>query len=597
MNISQRVEALRQKMKEKQIDAYIIPSADYHASEYVGDYFKSREFISGFNGSAGTVVVTLHEAGLWTDGRYFIQAEKQLEGTGIKLFKSGEEGVPTVEEYVNKILQKGESLGFDGKVIGARQGIDLAKILGEKQIKVVYEYDLVDAIWEDRPTLANAPAFLLDTKYCGKSFTEKLAELRKEMQDKEVTTHIITTLDDIAWLFNLRGGDIKFNPVVLAYAVITLEAVFLFVDEQKLSQEIKEKFTNEGITLKAYDAIYTFVQGIKEEECVLLDTNKVNYAIYNNLEEKVKKVDALNPTMFAKSKKNPVELESIRKSHLKDGVAFTKFMYWLKTNLGKIEITEISASEKLECLRREQEGFIEPSFGTIAGYKEHAAMMHYSATADSDYTLHNEGLFLIDSGGQYYEGTTDITRTLALGELSEELKTHFTAVVRGMINLSKAKFLQGVRGYNLDMLARGPIWNLDLDYKCGTGHGVGFLLNVHEAPNGFRWKVVPERNDSCELEVGMLTTNEPGIYIEGSHGIRIENELVIRTGAKNDYGQFLEFETVTFAPIDLDGLDVTQMNQDEKVYLNQYHQEVYEKVSPFLSEQETEWLKVYTRAI
>lgn len=597
MNISQRVEALRGKMKEKKIDAYIIPSSDYHASEYVGDYFKSREFISGFNGSAGTVVVTLEEAGLWTDGRYFIQAEKQLKGTGIKLFKSGEEGVPTVEEYIDNVLKKGEILGFDGKVIGAKQGLELVKILGEKQIQVVYEYDLIEDIWADRPSLANVPAFLLDTKYCGKSFIDKLVELRSEMQDKEVTTHIITTLDDIAWLFNLRGGDIKFNPVVLAYALVTLEEVYLFIDEQKLDQDIKDKFINEGIIIKAYDEIYTAVRHIKGGESVLLDTNKVNYTIYKNLSEQVKRVDALNPTMFAKAKKNEIELQSIRKSHIKDGIAFTKFMYWLKTNLGKFEITERSASEKLESLRREQEGFIEPSFGTIAGYKEHAAMMHYSATPESDYTLHKEGLFLIDSGGQYYEGTTDITRTIVLGELEEELKTHFTAVVRGMINLSKAKFLQGVRGYNLDILARGPIWNLDLDYKCGTGHGVGFLLNVHEAPNGFRWKVVPERNDSCELEVGMITTNEPGIYIEGSHGIRIENELVVRKGAKNEYGQFLEFETVTFAPIDLDGLDVEQMNQDEKNYLNQYHQEVYEKVSPFLTEAEKQWLKLYTKKI
>ncbi|MEG1001519.1 MAG: aminopeptidase P family protein [Cellulosilyticaceae bacterium] len=597
MSIRERVQVLREMMKKDQIDAYIIPSSDFHESEYVGEYFKAREFISGFTGSAGTVVITAEGAGLWTDGRYFIQANKQLEDTGIKLFKSGEPGVPTIEEYLYEIVPVDGVLGFDGRVISAKQGMKLAKKLEDKKVKVVYEKDLIDLVWEERPSLSQAPAFLLDTKYCGKDFTQKVLELREVMKEKGVTTHVITTLDDIAWLFNLRGGDVKFNPVVLAYAVVTLESVCLFVDKDKLSEEIKAKCLAEGITLQSYEEIYEAVKRFDSEQIILLDSHKVNYAIYHNISKDIKILDELNPTMYAKAKKNEVELQSIRNSHLKDGVAFTKFMYWLKTNLGKMEITEISASEKLEALRQEQEGFIEPSFGTIAGYKEHAAMMHYSASVESNYTLEQGGLFLIDSGGQYYDGTTDITRTFALGEVSEELKTHFTAVVRGMINLSKARFLQGVRGYNLDMLARGPIWDLGLDYKCGTGHGVGFLLNVHESPNGFRWKIVPERNDSCELEEGMLTTNEPGIYIEGSHGIRIENELVVRKGKENEYGQFLEFETVTFAPIDLDGIDINQMNKDEKAYLNAYHEEVYDKVSPFLEEDEKVWLKVYTRVI
>ncbi|MEG1829619.1 MAG: aminopeptidase P family protein [Cellulosilyticaceae bacterium] len=597
MSIRERVQVLREMMKKDQIDAYIIPSSDFHESEYVGEYFKAREFISGFTGSAGTVVITAEGAGLWTDGRYFIQANKQLEDTGIKLFKSGEPDVPTIEEYLYEIVPVDGVLGFDGRVISAKQGMKLAKKLEDKKVKVVYEKDLIDLVWEERPSLSQAPAFLLDTKYCGKDFTQKVLELREVMKEKGVTTHVITTLDDIAWLFNLRGGDVKFNPVVLAYAVVTLESVCLFVDKDKLSEEIKAKCLAEGITLQSYEEIYEAVKQFDSEQIILLDSHKVNYAIYHNISKDIKILDELNPTMYAKAKKNEVELQSIRNSHLKDGVAFTKFMYWLKTNLGKMEITEISASEKLEALRQEQEGFIEPSFGTIAGYKEHAAMMHYSASVESNYTLEQGGLFLIDSGGQYYDGTTDITRTFALGEVSEELKTHFTAVVRGMINLSKARFLQGVRGYNLDMLARGPIWDLGLDYKCGTGHGVGFLLNVHESPNGFRWKIVPERNDSCELEEGMLTTNEPGIYIEGSHGIRIENELVVRKGKENEYGQFLEFETVTFAPIDLDGIDINQMNKDEKAYLNAYHEEVYDKVSPFLEEDEKVWLKVYTRVI
>lgn len=597
MSIKERLEHLREEMKKAKVDAYIIPTSDFHESEYVGEYFKARNFISGFTGSAGIVVVTMEEAGLWTDGRYFIQAAKELEGTGITLFKMGEPGVPTMDEYLYDLVPDGGVLGFDGRVMCARRGMELAQKLIDKGVKISYKDDLVDLIWTKRPSLSKEPAFILDTKYCGKSFTEKVQELRQTMKEKGATIHILTTLDDIAWLFNLRGGDIAFNPVVLAYAIITLDETILFVDESKLSEEIKTQFVADGIQIKAYEDIYQEVTQFNQEEVVLLDSNKVNYTIYNSLPEGIKKLDEINPTIYKKAKKNEVELENIRRSHIKDGVAFTKFMYWLKTNIGKIEITELSASEKLEEFRREQEGFIEPSFKTIAAYKEHGAMMHYSASKESNYVLEQEGLFLIDSGGQYYDGTTDITRTLALGEISEELKKHFTAVVRGMINLSKARFLEGVKGYNLDILARGPIWDLGIDYKCGTGHGVGFLLNVHEAPNGFRWKIVPERNDSCVLEEGMVTTNEPGIYIEGSHGIRIENELVTRKSISNEHGQFLEFETITFAPIDLDGIDVEEMNKSERIYLNAYHEQVYTKISPFLTEEEREWLKVYTRAI
>nr|WP_330381762.1 aminopeptidase family protein P [Clostridioides difficile] len=357
------------------------------------------------------------------------------------------------------------------------------------------------------------------------------------------------------------------------------------------------ELAKENVQIKPYNDVYEFVKNIDKTEKVLLDGTKLSYTIYNNIPCEVEKVDEFNPVMFFKAQKNEVELENIRNSHVKDGVAFTKFMYWLKKNVGKMEITEISATQKLEDLRREQEGFFEPSFNTIAAYKEHAAMMHYSATPESNYKLEAEGLFLVDSGGQYYDGTTDITRTTVLGPISDELKLHFTSVARGMINLSKAKFLHGCRGYNLDILSRSCMWNMGIDYQCGTGHGIGFVLNVHEAPNGFRWRVVPERFDSAVLEEGMVTTNEPGIYIEGSHGIRTENEIVVRKAEKNFYGQFMEFEVVTLAPIDLDGIVPELMNKDEKDYLNWYHKLVYDKISPFLTDEEREWLKVYTRAI
>ncbi|HFG9692677.1 TPA: aminopeptidase P family protein [Clostridioides difficile] len=597
MNIKDRLSGLRKFMEEKNIDAYMIPSSDNHQSEYVGDYFKSREFISGFNGSAGTVIVTKDEAGLWTDGRYFIQAESQLEGSTIKLFKMGQEGCPTTDEYLYKNIPEGGTLGFDGRVISAREGATLAEKLSKKGIKIEYQYDLIDSIWPDRPALSDRKAFLLDVKYCGESFSSKLARLREKMSEKGTSTHVITTLDDIAWLFNIRGGDVKYNPVVLSYAVITLKEVYLFVDESKLNEEILNELAKENVQIKPYNDVYEFVKNIDKTEKVLLDGTKLSYTIYNNIPCEVEKVDEFNPVMFFKAQKNEVELENIRNSHVKDGVAFTKFMYWLKKNVGKMEITEISATQKLEDLRREQEGFFEPSFNTIAAYKEHAAMMHYSATPESNYKLEAEGLFLVDSGGQYYDGTTDITRTTVLGPISDELKLHFTSVARGMINLSKAKFLHGCRGYNLDILSRSCMWNMGIDYQCGTGHGIGFVLNIHEAPNGFRWRVVPERFDSAVLEEGMVTTNEPGIYIEGSHGIRTENEIVVRKAEKNFYGQFMEFEVVTLAPIDLDGIAPELMNKDEKDYLNWYHKLVYDKISPFLTDEEREWLKVYTRAI
>ncbi|GKX66750.1 aminopeptidase P family protein [Inconstantimicrobium mannanitabidum] len=597
MSIKDRVEELRQLMESKGIDAYIIPSADYHQSEYVGEFFKSRQFISGFTGSAGTVIVTKEEAGLWTDGRYFIQAEQQLENSGIKLFKMGEEGVLTTDEYLVKNMKENSTLGFDGRVISATEAIRLEEKLKSNKVKIEPKYDLINDIWEDRPSISKEKAFLLDVKYAGKSFEEKLVELREKIKEKKATINVLTSLDDIAWLFNLRGGDVLYNPVVLSYAVVTLDSVYLFLDKEKLSTEILDKFSKENIILKDYEEISEFVKNIDKSEKVLLDKAKVNYLIYNNIPSEVEKIQEVNPTTLLKAIKNDVEINNLINSHIKDGVAFTKFMYWVKTNIGKIEMSEISASKKLEDFRREQPDFIEPSFSTIIGYKEHAAMMHYSPTQESNYKLEPEHMLLIDSGGQYFDGTTDITRTLVLGELSDELKLHFTAVARSMINLAKAKFLQGVRGINLDILARGPIWNLGIDYKCGTGHGVGFLLNVHEGPNGFRWKAAPGKLESAELEPGMVTTDEPGIYIEGSHGIRTENEIVVRLAEKNEYGQFMNFEVITYAPIDLDGIDAELMNKEEKEYLNAYHKTVYDKVSPFLTEEEREWLKRYTRAI
>lgn len=595
--IKQRIENIRDLMKEKNIYAYIVPSSDYHQSEYVGDYFKSREFMSGFTGSAGTLIISMDEAGLWTDGRYFIQAENELKDSGIKLFKMGEEGVPTIEEYLLEKLPKNSTLGFDGRVMSVKEGQSLANKLAFKGINIEYKYDLVNDIWEDRCSLPTEKAFLLGVEYSGESFSDKLYRIRAVMKEKKATTHILASLDDIAWLFNIRGRDVKSNPVVLSYAVISIDSVYLFIDKNKIGEDIRSELSKENVQIKGYEEVYEFIKKIEENEVVLIDTSKVNYAIYSNIPSNVQKIEERNPSILFKSIKNEIELKNIRNSHIKDGVAFTKFMYWLKNNIGKIEITEISATQKLEEFRREQDKFIEPSFSTIAAYKDHAAIMHYSATEESNYKLEPRDLFLVDSGGQYFDGTTDITRTIALGPIPENVRKDFTNVVRGMIRLSKAKFLYGCRGYNLDILARGPLWEEGIDYKCGTGHGIGFVLNVHEGPNGFRWKVREDIDDTCILEEGMVTTNEPGVYVENSHGIRIENEIVVRKAEKNEYGQFMDFEVITFAPIDLDAIDESIILKDEKVYLNNYHKQVYDKISPYLNEEEKQWLKTYTREI
>lgn len=595
--IIERLALLRERMKEKGIAAYIIPTADYHQSEYVGDYFTARQFMSGFTGSAGVLVVTETKAGLWTDGRYFIQAARQLTNSTIELYRQGDEGVLSIEEFLQEEMPENSILGFDGKVISARWGDKLKELLKTKNITFSYTEDLVDLCWKDRPGLPKEPVYLLENKYAGECTADKLARIREEMYKFGCTKHVITSLDDIAWILNLRGDDVKHNPVVLSYLVISMDEVVFFVDGDKLDAKVEQYLANNGITQKEYEDIYFYLSNISREEKVLLDKDRVNYLIVSSLPESIIICNKPNPSVLMKAIKNETEVSNLIQAHIKDGLAVTRFMYWLKENIGKINITELSASEYLTEQRRSQEGFLGLSFDMICAYKENAAMMHYSATEESYAILEPSGLLLVDSGGQYYEGTTDITRTFALGEVESEQKRQFTAVVNGMLNLSNARFLYGCTGLNLDVLARGPMWNMDLDYKCGTGHGVGYLLNVHEAPNGFRWKVVPERNDSCVLEAGMVTTDEPGIYVEGSHGIRIENELVVRLGMKNEYGQFMYFDTLTVAPIDLDAIDLTCMNATEKKRLNEYHRKVYETLSPLMSEQEIEWLKKYTREI
>lgn len=595
--IPERLTALREEMKRRSIDIYVVPTADFHESEYVGEHFKARKFITGFTGSAGTAVITLKEAGLWTDGRYFVQAEKQLEGSTVTLYRMAEEGAPAVEEFVKDKLPQGGCIGFDGRTVNGAWGEKFAAIAEEKGGSLSVGEDLINLIWTDRPELSRAPLFILEEKYSGKSTAEKIQDVRAKMAEEGADVHILTSLCDIAWLLNIRGGDIQSVPVVLSYLVLTRDQCIWFLQEEVVDDAIRAYLKENHIETRPYDDIYTYVPDIPESAVVLMNKSGVNYRICNELNKNIQVINKPNPTELMKAVKNPVEVDNTRLAHVKDGVAVTKFMYWLKTNIGKIPMTEISASDYLEARRREQENFIDLSFTTISAYGANAAMMHYSATPESNMVLKPEGFLLVDSGGHYYEGTTDITRTFVLGPISDEMKQHFTAVCRSNMKLANAKFLYGACGLNLDILARGPLWDMGIDYKCGTGHGVGYILNVHEGPNGFRWKIVPERHDSGVLEEGMITTDEPGVYLEGKYGIRTENELVCRKAEKNEYGQFMEFENITYAPIDLDGIDPEQMSPREKQMLNDYHKKVYEVLSPYMTEEENEWLKKYTRAI
>ena len=593
--IKKRVSDLQNLLKEKGISAVIIPTDDFHMSEYVGDYFKARNYFSGFTGSAGVMVVAQDEANLWVDGRYFIQAEKQLENTGIIQRNMGEPGVPTIEEYILGKVGEGEVLAFDGRVVSYSAGKSYKEKLAAKGASISTEEDIPGMLWTDRPAMSAEKAYVLPVEFSGKTVQEKLSDVRAVMAEKGAETHVVTSLDDIAWLYNIRGNDVLCTPVVLSYAVVTMDKAYIFANPSVFDETVMAHLTESGVEVKPYEEVYSFLKTVDKESKVLIDTTKANYAIVNSISAEI--VSAPNPEMEMKAVKNPVEQENFRISHIQDGVAVTKFMYWLKKNAGKVPMTEYTAQEYLSQLRYERPNNLGLSFTPISGYKENAAMMHYSANPETAKEITNEGMLLVDSGGHYWEGSTDITRTFVLGPISDEIKEHYTAVVRGVIGVSKAKFLHGCVGLTLDILSRGPIWDLDLDYKCGSGHGIGYLLNVHEGPQGFRWRMIPGRNEGAVLTEGMITTIEPGIYIEGSHGIRVENEILCRKGAFNEYGQFMEFETITFAPIDLDGIDPQYMTKAEREWLNNYHAQVFEKISPYLTAEETEWLKEYTRAI
>lgn len=591
--IQDRLSLLREKMEEQGIDFYMMPTADFHNSEYVSDYFKVREYFCNFTGSNGTLLVWKEGAGLWTDGRYFIQAEHELAGTGVTLFRMQDEGVPTITEFLQKNMKEGQTFGFDGRVLTMSQGRGYEKKLETKNISFAYERDLAEGIWTDRPAFPAGRVTVLDEKLAGMSFEEKLKSVMEKVRREGADSLLLTKLDDLMWLFNIRGCDVECNPVAVSYGYFSQKGSVLFIQKEALDEKAAEYLAAKHIQVEEYGSIVSFLEKLPAGQKVLIDRRHCSYALYKTLDGKQTLIEKKNPTEALKAVKNPVELANMEEIYLKDSVALTKFIYWLKTNIGKLEITELSAADYLEKLRRDIPECFDLSFPSISAYGANAAMMHYAPTKDNYAVLKPEGLYLIDSGGQYMGGTTDVTRTIALGPVSDEMKLHYTLVAAGLLQLSNARFLYGCSGRNLDILARQQLWNMGVDYKCGTGHGVGYMLNVHEGPQSMRWRFTEDMAE-VPIEAGMDISNEPGVYIEGQYGIRIENIMVAENDEKNEYGQFMHFKTLTWVPIDMDAIDLKHLTETQKLLLFAYQSRVCEKLSPYLTEQEAAWLKKET---
>lgn len=590
--IKERIARLRELMREAGVNAYLIETEDFHGSEYVGEYFKERAYMSGFTGSAGSLIVTLDKAALWTDGRYFLQAADQLKDSGIELMKMGTEGTPSTKEFLLSEVKEGQTIGFDGRTVSALYAIDLKKEADKRHIKINAALDLPDKIWTDRPKLESKEVWELSTAYTGMDRAEKLEKVREMMKKENAEVFVLSSIDDIAWLLNLRGDDVECNPVFLSYMIIFEEKAYLYADKNIFSDDIKIALAKINVEIREYNHIYDNLKALAVDN-VLLDETKVNYAIINSIDVSKRIINKINPTTLLKTVKTPVEVENMRKAHVKDGVAVTKFMYWIKKHAGKEEITEISGAKKLEEFRMEQENYLGPSFEPIFAYGEHGAIVHYSATEETNAKIKAESFLLADTGGQYLEGTTDITRTFVLGELTDEQKKIYTLVLAGNLELGAAKFKENVRGCVLDMLARGPLWEYGLDFNHGTGHGVGYLLNVHEGPQ----RIAYGAYDSEGFKEGMITSNEPGMYLAGQYGVRLENLTVCVKREKNEYGQFLGFDTLTMVPWDLEAVDKSYLTERQVRLLNEYHKQVFDAVSPYMEGEELEWLKEATRAI
>ncbi|MDD7702999.1 MAG: aminopeptidase P family protein [Lachnospiraceae bacterium] len=592
MTVKERLGRLREEMEKRNIGAYLVPMADFHHSEYVGAYFEEVKYISGFTGTNATVVVTMDEAGLWTDGRYFIQAERQLKDSTILLYRMAEEGVPTVAEFLRDKLPQGKAIGFDGRCIMADEAASYQKIAEEKKGSLYQSEDLIDLFWEDRPALPHEKTWVLKTEHAGRSVTDKLEDLRKIMEEKGAEAHLLSSLCDIAWLLNMRGNDIASVPVFLSFVYVTARECRLYIQDQAMTDQAGLHLRDANVDIRPYEAIYEDLP-LMEEKSLLLDKKETNARLFDLIPDGVVVINDFNPTELSKAVKNETEIKDTIHAHIEDGIAVTHFIYWVKNAIKTEKLTELDADHKIREFREQADDFLDVSFETIAAYGPNAAMMHYSATPEEFSEMKPEGFLLVDSGGHYMTGTTDITRTIVLGPLTAEMKHDFTTVLRSHLRLMTAHFPQGCIGQNLDILARGPVWDEGLDYRCGTGHGVGHILNVHEGPQSFRWKVL-DKSKVWELQEGMIITDEPGLYIENGYGIRTENELLVEFDRKTEYGKFLKLRPITYVPIDRDAINVEELTHLELKALNEYHEMVYQTLKDSFEGAELDWLREVT---
>ncbi len=593
-NIPERIAALREAMKQHKIDAYIIPTSDPHMSEYPANCWKYREWISGFTGSAGTVIITADKAGLWTDSRYFLQASTQLEGTGIELFKMMLPETPTIPEFLTHELKEGQTVGLNGETYSLADARSLEKALAEKEIKLNTNASLIDPIWKERPAIPEAPMFEMPIELSGKSTEDKLLDINKMLHKAGADCTILSALDEVAWTFNIRGTDVAYNPVVISYAFISEKESVLFVNPKKIPAEIAEHLKKEGVTLADYGMLATFLSRLPERTRVFVDSKRTNVAIYNALPKSSILVEGTSPANHLKSIKNETEIKGFRNAVLKDGIAMTKFYFWLEKMLkAREKVTELSAAAKLTALRSEQPQYVMDSFASISSYGPHGAVVHYSPTPETDTELKTDNLYLLDSGAQYLDGTTDITRTIALcDEPSEQMKKDFTRALKGTIGIAKCKFPAGIRGCLIDAFARKALWDAGINYLHGTCHGIGHCLNVHEGPQSIRMEENP-----VILKPGMVMSDEPAMYRPGEYGIRTENMILIREDSETEFGKFLGFETLTLCYIDTKLVIPSMLSVREHAWLNKYHQMVYDLVSPHLNEEEKAWLKEKTAEI
>ena len=592
MQVTEKINALRKIMGDSNIDAYIIVTDDYHGSEYVGDYFKEREYMSGFTGSAGTLLVMTDFAGLWTDGRYFLQAEEELSGTGIELMKSGEADCPSIEVFLYDKLKENSVVGFDGRTVNCNFFNRLKNRLDSKKITYAMDKDLVDAIWKDRPGMSSRKVWELDYEYTGMSRKDKIGHLFEIMDKNGADAMVLTALDEIAWLLNLRGDDIEYCPVFLSFMYISKKISVLYVNRSILSDDIISGLADDGIIIKDYESVYDNLAEISSEK-IMIDPSSANCFIKENIAINSFAYETESPVELMKAIKNPIETENIESAHIKDGVAVTKFVRWLTENVKKGTVTEMSAAEKLDEFRKMGEGYIGQSFAPIVAYKEHGAIVHYEASKKTDVTMKPVGLCLIDTGGHYLQGTTDITRTVPLGNLTEEEKKAYTLVLMGHLRLAATVFKYGVTGGGLDIIAREPLWEYGMDFRHGTGHGVGYLLNVHEGPQRISWK-----NNDVVLDDGMVISDEPGYYETGKFGIRHENLLLVKADLpETEYGKMCYFKNLTYVPFDKEALLPELMTSRDIMFFNRYQMNVYERISPYLCDDDKKWLESYTKPI